>query len=163
MFHMHPFLLYPAASKDKHKEIDIQVSAIGEDSVGVLELQSPWLLPGFAGMLHELQHHDSKPMTVRQVAVTSGHLYPNIAILFSTSIVWIGFYCNHGHPLDLILLQPWHCLLVGYICTMLFSGTSGGRKYAPMMFWASTWRFTLGIILICSCIRSVTRIAWVNF
>jgi hypothetical protein len=127
---MHPFLLYPAASKDKHKEIDIQVSAIGEDSVGVLELQSPWLPPGFAGMLHELQHHDSKPMTVRQVAVTSWHLYPNIAILFSTSIVvfamdWV--LLNYGHPLDLILLQPWHCLLVGYICTMLFSGTSGGR------------------------------------
>jgi hypothetical protein len=96
---MHPFLLYPAASKDKHKEIDIQVSAIGEDSVGVLELQSPWLPPGFAGMLHELQHHDSKPMTVRQVAVTSWHLYPNIAILFSTSIVVFA--------MDWVLLQLW--------------------------------------------------------
>jgi hypothetical protein len=103
---MHPFLLYPAASKDKHKEIDIQVSAIGEDSVGVLELQSPWLPPGFAGMLHELQHHDSETGCSNIMAPIPQHcniiLYINCSFCYglgSTATMatpWISYCCNLG-------------------------------------------------------------------
>jgi hypothetical protein len=54
-------------------EIDIQVSATGEDSIGAVGLQSPWLLPAMETRLEEPQHHDSHDIQEMGAALPSAH------------------------------------------------------------------------------------------
>jgi hypothetical protein len=59
-------------------EIDIQVSTTGEDSIGAVGLQSPWLPPAMEPMLKEPQHHDNKLMTKILVDTTAKNLYRDL-------------------------------------------------------------------------------------
>ena len=83
-------------------EIDIQVSATSEDSIGAVGLQSPWLPPAMEPMLKEPQHHDSKLMTKILVEVQIWPLHLRIAMVFSTTKSSVILMIN--------FLQPWTSL-----------------------------------------------------